>query len=144
MNSGIFKWSHIFQVPIVLLINGFLAFHYYRRGESKTEGTYRFGPLYLHLLGTVLVLVQPVLDPHGGSILYDIQHGFNHHGTIEPPHFFAGGFWHHGALMAFFQVSGLVCIATASLWSSGVFQKTQRLLEERDQMDGYGLEEKQA
>lgn len=129
-NSGIFRFAHVFQVPLVLVINGFLAWHYYSRGARQILDQYRFGPLLLHTVGTMLVLVQPIFDSPGG-IIYDMKHGFPQ-SKIKPPKFTQGGFWHHGYLMAFFQVTGLLCIVTASLWSAGVFSKGQRLLEEQD------------
>lgn len=142
VSAGAFKWSHILQVPIVLLMNGYLAWLYYDRSKDKMDDTMRFGPLALHVLGTLLVLVQPIFDAPGG-ILYDMQHGYSGH-AVKPPEFTNGGFWHHGYVMASFQVSGIVCIASASLWSSGVFEKTQTLLDEQNKDTVYGSDEKMA
>lgn len=130
------------QVPLVLLINGYLALLYYDRSKDKLDDSMRFGPLALHLLGTLLVLVQPIFDEPGG-ILYDMKHGFDDQ-DVKPPEFTNGGFWHHGYTMAFFQVSGVVCIASASLWSSGLFGKTQTLLDEQNKETDYGTGEKMA
>eukprot|EP00931_Biecheleriopsis_adriatica_P081967 TRINITY_DN55337_c0_g1_i1.p1 TRINITY_DN55337_c0_g1~~TRINITY_DN55337_c0_g1_i1.p1 ORF type:complete len:140 (-),score=17.21 TRINITY_DN55337_c0_g1_i1:89-508(-) len=132
-----YKWSHILQVPLILIINTLLGWHYYKKGADRVEDPYRFGPLALHILGTCLVLVQPVFDKNGG-ILADMQHGYGSQ-TVHPPKFTQGGFWHHGYLMAAFSVSGLLCIASASLWSSGVFEKANRLLEDSDK-PSYGSE----
>jgi len=134
VNAGFFRWTHILQVPLVLLINSFLAWHYYRRGTEKPNDPYRFGPLALQILGALLVLVQPVFDSPGG-IIHDMQHGFPK-GPIKPPKFTKGGFWHHGYLMAFFQVTGLLCIASASLWSAGVCSTAKSLYEDASEEKG--------
>uniref|UniRef100_A0A7S1S486 Uncharacterized protein n=1 Tax=Alexandrium catenella TaxID=2925 RepID=A0A7S1S486_ALECA len=79
-----------------------------------------YGPLALHILGTLLVLTQPVFDSPGG-IVYDIQHGLAS-GPLKPPVMAKGGFWHHGWFMALCQVSGLACFIGASIWSMRIHE----------------------
>jgi len=133
---------HILQVPLVLLINGYLAWRLHQKYRNSPEDPNCYGPLILHITGTCMVLAQPIFDSPGG-ILYDIRNGMES-GRIEPPKLTQGGFWHHGAFMAFFQVTGLVCIAFASLWSAGVFKKLhQGLIKDTEDKD-YGTYETSA
>lgn len=137
MSAGPFVWSHIVQVPLVLLVNGFLAWLYYTRAAEKPGDSLRHGPLALHCLGTALVLVQPVFDSPGG-ILSDLRTGFDGHlnaepgQRVEPPAFMDGGFWHHGLFMALVQVAGLLCVVSANLWSSGVLEGKEPIREAGD------------
>jgi len=134
-------WSKVLSIPFILLINGYLAWHYYKRGAENVEDPWRYGPLALQLVGAVLVLIMPVFDKGGLIMLCQScsknglpENLFNPSaaGQAKPPEFFQGGFWHHGYFMAFCQVSGLLCILCAGLWSGGVFRKSQQLLEEQE------------
>uniref|UniRef100_A0A7S2AJC2 Uncharacterized protein n=1 Tax=Alexandrium andersonii TaxID=327968 RepID=A0A7S2AJC2_9DINO len=123
-----YNFAHVVQVPLVLLINGLLAWWYYRRASRTPEpGLGKYGPLALHGLGTLLVLIQPIFDE--GGLITDIKKGLQTQ-TVTPPHFFSGGLWHHGWLMAFFQISGLLCLLFASVWS--IYIHEEESIEELD------------
>lgn len=99
-----------------------------------------FGPLALHIAGTLLVLTQPIFDSPGG-IIYDIKHGLAS-GPLKPPVMTEGGFWHHGWIMALCQVSGLVCFVSASVWSIRIHDEEGA--EDDDEEARQALVEKEA
>mmetsp|Transcript_126353 Transcript_126353/g.282338 ORF Transcript_126353/g.282338 Transcript_126353/m.282338 type:complete len:89 (-) Transcript_126353:46-312(-) len=82
------------------------------------------------------MLVQPVFDSPGG-IIFDLRNGFGSD-QISPPKLTEGGFWHHGYVMAAFQVSGLLCIAFASIWSAGIFKTFDHGVLQDNRATNYG------
>lgn len=125
--AGAYTWAHKIQVPLIVLINGGMTIWYYvkvKRGDVEVKA------LLLQILGTCLVLVQPVFDDHG--LLWDMKHGYTEDPMkdIEVPELTKGGFWHHGSFMATCQVAGLLCIVTANLLASHAFETLQEQLEE--------------
>lgn len=119
-----FNWTHRLQVPLLLLVSGLMAWHYAGRASAAAgeaaKAVERFGPLALHVLGTCLLLVQPVFDV--GGLIWDIKHGPATR-FVKPPVLTKGGFWHHGWFMAFCEVSGLLCLMAAAIWASALYEE---------------------
>eukprot|EP00746_Dinoflagellata_sp_MGD_P001399 gnl/MRDRNA2_/MRDRNA2_102636_c0_seq1.p1 gnl/MRDRNA2_/MRDRNA2_102636_c0~~gnl/MRDRNA2_/MRDRNA2_102636_c0_seq1.p1 ORF type:complete len:146 (-),score=30.65 gnl/MRDRNA2_/MRDRNA2_102636_c0_seq1:155-592(-) len=134
VDTAAFGWSHMLQVPIFLVLNSIVAYFYVTKAR-KSERLDRWRPLMLHLVGTVLLLIQPIFDT--GGLIDDMKNGLpGSQDVIRPPKLTQGGFWHHGYLMAFFSVSGILCIICASLMAAGVHEKAAKLLKEK-KSEGY-------
>lgn len=131
--------GHWLQVPLLLLVNATMASWYYSKGNKSEEKAWwrRWGPLSLHILGTLLTLYMPLFDkgmlpwgPQGDADLVDPNWIFK--ASVSPPQILKGGFWHHGPQMAFTAVAGLVCTLGASVWAANQETKKKKRLQDED------------
>jgi len=123
-SAAAYKWTHLLQLPVLLLLNGALAWHHWRKGLERSGGTWRrFGPLFLHLLGACCVLTMPI------SVIFtvDMKFGFDW-GPVPVPPIARGGFEHHGPVIAFFEITGVLCIIIAGIMGANVHETVARLL----------------
>lgn len=112
------------QLPVLLLLNGSLAFYHWRQGLArKGNWSRRFGPLCLHVIGACSVLIMPI------SVIFtvDLKYGFDW-GPVPVPPITQGGFEHHGRVIAFFEIIGVLCIMVAGIWGANVHETLSRLL----------------
>lgn len=113
-----YKWAHLLQLPLLLLLNGALAWYYWRKGRQRDGSTWRrFGPLAIHVIGMCCVLVMPV------SVIFevDMKYGFSDDPVHAPP-ITKGGFEHHGPVVAFFEIIGVSCLIAAGFLGAGVHE----------------------
>lgn len=129
-----YSLSHVLQVPIILVVNGYLGV--WHRGEAMrgppppphdtssarevmaaaAEADSRWYPLCVHVLGTVLIIIQPLFDPMSGLIfeLRDNSLPWNKPVNVSP---FSGDLLHHGVGMFLTSLTGFSCVIAAAVWA---------------------------
>lgn len=123
-SAASYKWAHLLQIPILLVLNGALAVYYWRKGLKRSGSRWRrFGPLAIHLLGLGCVLVMPV------SVVFtvDMKYGFDF-GPVQVPPIASGGFEHHGFLIAVLEVIGVLCLVVAGVMGANVHETIMALM----------------